>query len=33
MNVELEQTPWNNINSEVNIEQDKLVNEQANKAY
>ena len=33
MNVELEQTPWNNINSEVNIEQDKLVNEQANNAY
>ena len=33
MNAELEQTPWNNINSEVNIEQDKLVNEQANKAY
>ena len=33
MNVELEQTPWNNINSEVIIEQDKLVNEQANNAY
>ena len=33
MNVELEQTQWNNINSEVIIEQDKLVNEQANNAY